>query len=59
MYGHVRTLAEAEVKGIKAAGGSADLFQYEDPSHILKCGRLVTNRQLLQDSRDSLRGNSG
>ncbi|KAJ4397450.1 flavodoxin-like fold protein [Gnomoniopsis smithogilvyi] len=27
MYGHVRTLAEAEVKGIKAAGGSADLFQ--------------------------------
>ncbi|CAN8101252.1 unnamed protein product [Discula destructiva] len=27
MYGHVKTLAEAEVKGIKAAGGSADLFQ--------------------------------
>lgn len=31
MYGHVRTLAEAEVKGIQAAGGSADLFQYEAP----------------------------
>lgn len=31
MYGHVKQMAEAEVKGIKAAGGSADLFQY-DPS---------------------------
>lgn len=28
MYGHVKTLAEAELKGIKAAGGEADLFQY-------------------------------
>lgn len=27
MYGHVKTLAEAELKGIKAAGGDADLFQ--------------------------------
>lgn len=27
MYGHVKTMAEAEVKGIKAAGGEADLFQ--------------------------------
>lgn len=31
MYGHVKTLAEAEVKGIQAAGGSADLFQYGQP----------------------------
>lgn len=29
MYGHVRALAEAEVKGIQAAGGEADLFQYD------------------------------
>lgn len=28
MYGHVRAMAEAEIKGIKAAGGDADLFQY-------------------------------
>ncbi|KAF3764622.1 flavo protein WrbA [Cryphonectria parasitica EP155] len=27
MYGHVKTIAEAEIKGIEAAGGSADLFQ--------------------------------
>lgn len=27
MYGHVRAMAEAEIKGIKAAGGDADLFQ--------------------------------
>jgi NAD(P)H dehydrogenase (quinone) len=28
MYGHIKQLAEAEKKGIEAAGGSADLFQY-------------------------------
>lgn len=28
MYGHVRTLAEAEKAGIEKAGGTADLFQY-------------------------------
>lgn len=27
MYGHVKTMAQAEVKGIQAAGGTADLFQ--------------------------------
>ncbi|KAJ5296165.1 hypothetical protein N7508_010986 [Penicillium antarcticum] len=27
MYGHIKTLAEAEKKGIEAAGGSADVFQ--------------------------------
>ncbi|PSR94514.1 flavo protein-like protein [Coniella lustricola] len=30
MYGHVRQLAEAEVKGIQAAGGQADLFQISE-----------------------------
>lgn len=33
MYGHVKTMAEAELKGIKSAGGEADLFQYD---HIHK-----------------------
>ena len=28
MYGHIRTLAEAEKKGIEAAGGSCTLYQY-------------------------------
>lgn len=28
MYGHVRTLAEAEKAGIEKAGGTADLFRY-------------------------------
>lgn len=28
MYGHIKQLAEAEKKGIEAAGGSADIFQY-------------------------------
>ena len=27
MYGHIKTLAEAEKKGIEAAGGTADLYQ--------------------------------
>ncbi|KAF2797638.1 benzoquinone reductase [Melanomma pulvis-pyrius CBS 109.77] len=30
MYGHVKTLAEAELKGIESAGGSAKLFQVEE-----------------------------
>jgi NAD(P)H dehydrogenase (quinone) len=29
MYGHIRQLAEAEKKGIEAAGGEATLYQYE------------------------------
>lgn len=27
MYGHVATLAEAEKKGVEAAGGQADIYQ--------------------------------
>jgi len=30
MYGHIRQLADAEKKGIEAAGGSADLFQISE-----------------------------
>ncbi|KAI9835187.1 MAG: Minor allergen Alt a 7 [Sarea resinae] len=37
MYGHVQKLAEAELAGIKAAGGSADLFQVSEtlPEDVL------------------------
>ncbi|KAK5113057.1 Minor allergen Alt a 7 [Meristemomyces frigidus] len=37
MYGHVKTLAEAELKGIQAAGGTADLYQVEEtlPQEVL------------------------
>lgn len=28
MYGHIQKMAEAEKKGVEAAGGSADIFQY-------------------------------
>lgn len=27
MYGHVKTLADAEKKGIEAAGGQVDVYQ--------------------------------
>jgi NAD(P)H dehydrogenase (quinone) len=27
MYGHIKTLAEAEKKGVESAGGKADLYQ--------------------------------
>ena len=38
MYGHIKQLAEAEKKGIEAAGGSADIFQYvaDCPHTLLK-----------------------
>lgn len=29
MYGHVQQLAEAEKQGVEAAGGSADIYQYD------------------------------
>ncbi|KAJ5371489.1 Minor allergen Alt a 7 [Penicillium cataractarum] len=37
MYGHVKQLAEAEKKGIEAAGGTADIFQIAEtlPEEIL------------------------
>ena len=31
MYGHIHKLAEAEAKGIRAAGGTVDLYQYAAP----------------------------
>ncbi|KAK5131410.1 Minor allergen Cla h 7 [Meristemomyces frigidus] len=38
MYSHVKTLAEAEAKGIREAGGSCDMFQIEEtlPTDVLE-----------------------
>ena len=33
MYGHIATLAKQEQKGIEAAGGKADIYQYVDHHH--------------------------
>ncbi|KAB8067635.1 flavo protein-like protein [Aspergillus leporis] len=37
MYGHIKTLAEAEARGIKAAGGQVDIYQIEEtlPQEVL------------------------
>jgi multimeric flavodoxin WrbA len=32
MYGHIKQLADAELKGIRDAGGDATVFQYVQPS---------------------------
>ena len=38
MYGHIAKLAEAEKKGIEAAGGKADLYQVQEtlPAEVLQ-----------------------
>jgi len=38
MYGHIKQLAEAEKRGIEAAGGSADIFQIPEtlPAEVLE-----------------------
>jgi multimeric flavodoxin WrbA len=35
MYGHIATLAKQEAKGIEAAGGKADIYQYISPNPII------------------------
>lgn len=30
LYGHTATIAEAEKKGVEAAGGQADIFQVQE-----------------------------
>lgn len=30
MYGHIHELAKAELRGIQAAGGNADIYQWVD-----------------------------
>ncbi|KAI4113289.1 MAG: hypothetical protein LQ338_008202 [Usnochroma carphineum] len=38
MYGHVKKLADAELQGIKSAGGTADLYQVQEtlPEEVLQ-----------------------
>jgi NAD(P)H dehydrogenase (quinone) len=43
MYGHVAKLAEAEKKGVEAAGGKADIYQFVLPSSITH--EAIANRQ--------------
>ena len=42
MFGHIRRLAEAEKRGIEAAGGSADLFQSVIPGFALSTVANIT-----------------
>jgi multimeric flavodoxin WrbA len=38
MYGHIKQLADAELKGIQEAGGDAKLFQYvQFPIYSPRC----------------------
>jgi multimeric flavodoxin WrbA len=41
MYGHIKQLAEAEKRGIEAAGGSAEIFQYAKLHHTLASHRFL------------------
>jgi NAD(P)H dehydrogenase (quinone) len=34
MYGHIKQLADAELKGIRDAGGDATVFQYVQSSSL-------------------------
>jgi len=40
MYGHIRTLAEAEKKGIEQAGGTADIYQIAETLDSEALGKL-------------------
>lgn len=46
MYGHIVKLAEAEKKGIEAAGGQADIFQYA--SHDITRLFVLTTRRIAE-----------
>lgn len=67
MYTHVKTLAEAEKKGIEEAGGTADLYQYVPLRPCVASARHLRRAQtrrgvggasmaltveIVQDSRD-------
>ena len=41
MYGHIGKMAEAEKKGIEAAGGKVDVYQYEHSLSILPLSKLI------------------
>jgi NAD(P)H dehydrogenase (quinone) len=58
MYGHIRQLAEAEKKGIEAAGGSATLLQIKEtlPDDVLEkmgaAGAKDTSIPVLDNPQD-------
>jgi NAD(P)H dehydrogenase (quinone) len=41
MYGHIKQMAEAEKRGVEAAGGSVDLYQYVC-GHTCQLGSQLT-----------------
>jgi NAD(P)H dehydrogenase (quinone) len=47
MYGHIKQLADAELAGIKAAGGSADVYQIAEtlPAEVL--AKMVSPRSSI------------
>jgi NAD(P)H dehydrogenase (quinone) len=54
MYGHIKTLAEAEKKGIESAGGTADLYQLPEVLSEEVLGKMHappkdTNIPVLED----------
>lgn len=56
MYGHVAKLAEAEKKGVEAAGGQADIYQFVLSWKAQAITQMLT---ISQDRRDSPRGSLG
>ena len=57
MYGHIRQLAEAEKKGVEAAGGTADIYQIAEtlPEEVLAkmgaAGAKDANIPVLKDPK--------
>ncbi|EGD90569.1 minor allergen Alt a 7 [Trichophyton rubrum D6] len=57
MYGHIKTLAEAEKKGIEAAGGTADIYQIAEtlPEEVLaKMHAPAKSKHPVAEPRDLL-----
>ncbi|KAI5844291.1 putative NADH-quinone oxidoreductase [Tricharina praecox] len=61
MYGHVATLAEAEKKGIEAAGGQVDLYQVPEtlPQEVLTKMHAAPKRDYTIATADALRNYDG
>jgi len=61
MYGHVAILAEAEKKGIEAAGGEVDLFQVPEtlPDEVLTKMHAAPKREYAIATADTLRNYDG
>lgn len=53
MYGHIQKMAEAELEGIKAAGGTADLYQYV-PAPASPTPTMLTSRRIAETLPDEV-----